>query len=447
MSTGDTSSITASLPDFAPKAKRAIFLFMAGAPSQIDLWDYKPKLSTMFDKDLPPSVINGQRLTGMTSGQARFPIAPTLFKFNQFGRSGTWVSELLPWTSKIVDDICLIKSVYTEQINHEPAITFIQTGNQNAGRACLGSWLSYGLGSLNENLPTFVVLTSKFSNKTNIQALSARLWSSGFLPSQHAGVALRGDGDPVLYLSNPCGVDCETRRMMLDSVDHLNSMAYDTINDPETEARISQYEMAFRMQSSVPELTDISKEPAITKALYGPDVTDPGTFSANCLLARRLVERGTRFVQVFHRGWDAHSKTPEVLRLQCKDIDQACYGLINDLKQRGMLEDTLVIWGGEFGRTVYSQGTLTETNYGRDHHPRCFTVWMAGAGIKPGTSYGVTDDFCYNILENPVHIRDMNATILNRFGIDANTFNYKFQGLDQRLVGVEKAKVVEDILT
>ena len=316
MSTGDTSSITASLPDFAPKAKRAIFLFMAGAPSQIDLWDYKPKLSTMFDKDLPPSVINGQRLTGMTSGQARFPIAPSLFKFNQFGRSGTWVSELLPWTSKIVDDICLIKSVYTEQINHEPAITFIQTGNQNAGRACLGSWLSYGLGSLNENLPTFVVLTSKFSNKTNIQALSARLWSSGFLPSQHAGVALRGDGDPVLYLSNPCGVDCETRRMMLDSVDHLNSMAYDAINDPETEARISQYEMAFRMQSSVPELTDISKEPAITKALYGPDVTDPGTFSANCLLARRLVERGTRFVQVFHRGWDAHSKTPEVLRLQ-----------------------------------------------------------------------------------------------------------------------------------
>jgi uncharacterized protein (DUF1501 family) len=447
ITTGDTQGITESLPSFAPKAKRAIFLFMAGAPSQIDLWDYKPRLVDMFDKDLPSSVINGQRLTGMTSGQARFPIAPSIFKFNQYGKSGTWVSELLPWTSKIVDDICLIKSVYTEQINHEPAITFIQTGNQNAGKACLGSWLSYGLGSLNENLPTFVVLTSKFSWKVNTQALSSRLWSSGFLPSQHSGVALRGAGDPVLYLSNPCGVDCDTRRMMLDSVGHLDSMEHDLIHDPETEARISQYEMAFRMQSSVPELTDISKEPEITKELYGPQVTDPGTFAANCLLARRLLERGTRFVQVFHRGWDVHSKAPEGLRAQCGDIDQGCYGLITDLKQRGMLEDTLVIWGGEFGRTVYSQGNLTRENYGRDHHPRCFTVWMAGAGIKPGFSYGATDDFCYNILENPVHIRDMNATILNRFGIDANSFNYKFQGLDQRLVGVEKASVVEDILT
>jgi len=447
MSTGDTSSLTASLPNFAPKAKRAIFLFMAGAPSQLDLWDYKPNLKAMFDKDLPASVINGQRLTGMTSGQARFPIAPTVFNFSQHGKSGTWVSELLPWTSKIVDDICLIKTIYTEQINHEPAITFIQTGNQNAGKASLGSWLSYGLGSLNENLPTFVVLTSKFSHKTNVQALSARLWSSGFLPSKHAGVALRGEGDPVLYLSNPCGIDCDTRRDMLDGVDALDGIEHDIIHDPETEARISQYEMAFRMQSSVPELTDISKEPAITRELYGPQVKEPGTFAANCLLGRRLLERGTRFVQIFHRGWDVHNNAPAGLRLQCGDIDQACYGLVTDLKQRGMLEDTLVIWGGEFGRTVYSQGTLTQTNYGRDHHPRCFTIWMAGAGVKPGISYGTTDDFCYNIVENPVHIRDMNATILNRFGIDANTFNYKFQGLDQRLVGVEHANVVDDILT
>ena len=447
MSTGDTSGVTAALPNFAPKAKRAIFLFMAGAPSQIDLWDYKPGLKAMFDKDLPNSVRGNQRLTGMTAGQSRFPIAPSVFNFSQHGRSGTWVSELLPWTSKIVDDICLIKSVYTEQINHEPAITFIQTGNQNAGKACLGSWLSYGLGSLNENLPTFVVLTSKFSWKKNNQALSARLWSSGFLPSQYSGVALRGEGDPVLYLSNPCGIDCDTRRDMLNSVDALNEMQHDVIHDPETEARISQYEMAFRMQSSVPELTDISQEPAITKALYGPQVTDPGTFAANCLLGRRLLERGTRFVQIFHRGWDVHSNAPAGLRAQCGDIDQACYGIVTDLKQRGMLEDTLVIWGGEFGRTVYSQGHLSESDYGRDHHPRCFTVWMAGAGVKQGISYGVTDDFCYNILENPVHIRDMNATILNRFGIDANTFNYKFQGLDQRLVGVERANVVDDILT
>lgn len=447
MSTGDTSGVTAALPNFAPKAKRAIFLFMAGAPSQIDLWDYKPGLKAMYDKDLPSSVRGNQRLTGMTAGQSRFPIAPSVFNFSQHGKSATWVSELLPWTSKIVDDICLIKSVYTEQINHEPAITFIQTGNQNAGKACLGSWLSYGLGSLNENLPTFVVLTSKFSWKKNNQALSARLWSSGFLPSQYSGVALRGEGDPVLYLSNPCGIDCDTRRDMLNSVDALNEMQHDIIHDPETEARISQFEMAFRMQSSVPELTDISQEPAITKALYGPQVNEPGTFAANCLLGRRLLERGTRFVQIFHRGWDLHSNTPEGLRAQCGDIDQACYGIVTDLKQRGMLEDTLVIWGGEFGRTVYSQGHLSETDYGRDHHPRCFTVWMAGAGVKPGISYGVTDDFCYNILENPVHIRDMNATILNRFGIDANTFNYKFQGLDQRLVGVEKATVVDDILT
>ncbi len=444
---GDTDAITAALPNFAPKAKRAIYLFMAGAPSQIDMWDYKPGLTARFDTDLPGSIRNGQRLTGMTANQTRFPVAPSIFKFAQHGKSGTWVSELLPWTAKVVDDLAIIKTVWTDAINHEPAITFIQTGNMNAGKPCLGSWVSYGLGTLNENLPTFVVLTSKFSNKKNTQALSARLWSSGFLPSQHAGVALRGSGDPVLYLSDPHGIDRETRRFMIDGVDALNELEQERVGDPEIEARISQYEMAFRMQASVPELTDISGESPETYDLYGPDVKEPGTFTSNCLLARRLVERGSRFVQIFHRGWDHHSDLPAELRLECADIDQACYGLITDLKQRGMLEDTLVIWGGEFGRTVYSQGKLTQTNYGRDHHPRCFTMWMAGAGIKAGTSYGITDDYCYNIVENPVHIRDLNATILNQFGIDAERFTFKFQGLDQRLIGPDSGtKVIKEIL-
>ncbi len=444
--TGDTTGLTAALPNFAPKAKRAIFLFMAGAPSQLDLWDYKPGLKAMFNKDLPDSVRNGQRLTGMTSGQSRFPLAPSIFEFKQFGKSGTWVSEVLPWTSQIVDDIALIKTVWTDAINHEPAITLIQTGNMNTGHPALGSWISYGLGSSNENLPTFVVMTSKFANKKNMQALSSRLWSAGFLPSEHAGCCLRGSGDPVLYITDPDGVDRSVRREMLDGVGAINTLEHERIGDPETETRITEYEMAFRMQTAVPELTDLSGEPASTYDLYGEDAREPGTFAANCLLARRMAERGVRFVQVFHRGWDQHSDLPASIRMQCADIDHGCYGLIKDLKQRGLLDDTLVIWGGEFGRTVYSQGKLTETDYGRDHHPRCFTMWMAGAGIKTGITYGVTDDFSYNILQDPVHIGDLNATILNQFGIDANHFAYKFQGLDQRLVGVVDKEVIKGIL-
>ena len=438
--------VAASLPNFFPKAKRAIYLFMAGAPSQIDMWDYKPALNAMFDKDLPDSVRRGQRLTGMTSGQARFPLAPSVFNFKQYGASSTWVSELLPWTAQVVDDLALIKTVWTEAINHEPAITYINTGNMNQGRPSLGAWIAYGLGTMNENLPTFVVLTSKFRTTSNVQAISSRLWSSGFLPSKYAGVAFRGAGDPVLYLSDPSGVDRETRRDMLDGLDKLNQIEQVRVGDPEIDTRISQYEMAFRMQTSVPELTDMGQESQATLDLYGPDVKEPGTFAANCLLARRMVERGVRFVQIYHRGWDQHSKLPQNLPNQCQDVDHGCFGLIRDLKQRGLLEDTLVIWGGEFGRTVYCQGKLTHNDYGRDHHPRCFTMWMAGAGIKPGVSYGTTDDFCYNIVENPVHIRDMNATILHQFGIDASQFNYRYQGLDQRLIGVEEAKVVRGIL-
>jgi hypothetical protein len=400
----------------------------------------------MFDKDLPDSVRKGQRLTGMTSGQARFPLAPSVFNFKQYGANGTWVSELLPYTAQVVDDLAIIKTVWTEAINHEPAITYINTGNMNQGRPSLGAWISYGLGSMNENLPTFVVLTSKFSATANIQALSSRLWSSGYLPAKYAGVALRGAGDPVLYLSDPDGVDRDTRRDMLDGLDQMNHIEQVRVGDPEIDARISQYEMAFRMQSSVPELTNMGEESQATLDLYGKDVKEPGTFAANCLLARRMVERGVRFVQVYHRGWDQHSKLPKNLAGQCSDVDQGCFGLIRDLKQRGLLEDTLVVWGGEFGRTVYCQGKLTHTDYGRDHHPRCFTMWMAGAGIKPGISYGVTDDFSYNILENPVHIRDLNATILHQFGIDASQFTYRYQGLEQRLIGVEEAKVVRGIL-
>jgi hypothetical protein len=444
--TGDTAGLSAALPHFAPKAKRAIYLFMAGAPSQLDLWDYKPGLTAMFDKDMPNSVRNGQRLTGMTSGQARFPLAPSVFNFKQFGKSGTWVSELLPWTSQIVDNIAVIKTVWTDAINHEPAISLIQTGNMNTGHPSLGAWLSYGLGSLNENLPTFVVMTSKFRNKRNTQALSSRLWSAGFLPMEHAGCCLRGAGDPILYLTDPDGVDRTTRRAMLDGVNSLNALESERVGDPEIQTRITEYEMAFRMQSAVPELTDFSNETEATYALYGEDSKEPGTFAANCLLARRMVERGVRFVQIFHRGWDQHTDLPESMRMQCADVDHGCYGLINDLKQRGLLEDTLVIWGGEFGRTVYCQGPLSHDNYGRDHHPRCFTMWMAGAGIKGGITYGTTDDFSYNIVDGPVHIRDLHETILNQFGIDGNRFAYKYQGLDQRLVGVIDANVVKGIL-
>src|SRR5262245_249524 len=431
---------------FAPKAKRAIYLFMSEGPSQMDMWDYKPRMDELFDKDLPQSVIGGQRLTTMTSGQARFPIAPSKYKFAQHGKAGTWVSELLPWTAKIVDELCVIRSVHTEAINHDPAINYVCTGHQLPGRPSLGAWLSYGLGSENANLPAFVVMTPSWTGRKEAQALFSRLWGSGLLPSKHQGVALRSQGDPVLFLSNPPGVSADGRRRMLDALAKLNQKQLDEVGDPETQARIAQYEMAFRMQSSVPDLMDFSKETKETLNLYGPDVNKPGTFAASCLLARRLTERGVRFVQLFHRGWDQHLVLPTDLPNQCRDVDQACFALITDLKRRGLLEDTLVVWGGEFGRTIYCQGKLTRDNYGRDHHPRCFTTWMAGGGIKPGIVYGETDDFSYNIVKDPVHIHDMNATILHCLGIDHKRLSVKFQGLDVRLTGVEDNWLVKAIL-
>ncbi len=437
----------AELPHFPPKAKRAIYLHMVGAPPQQDLFDYKPAMDKLFDKDLPESIRMGQRLTTMTSGQSRFPIAPSAFKFAQYGQSGAWMSELMPYTAKMVDEIAIIRSMNTEAINHEPAITFMQTGFMIAGKPCIGSWIAYGLGSMNRDLPTFVVLNATHSNpKANVQAISARLWSAGFLSSQYSGVALRSSGDPVLYINNPNGVEGAVRRRTLDALGEMNQLEYERTHDPETRARIEQYEMAFRMQASVPELTDLSKEPESVYQLYGEDARKGGTFANTALMARRLVERGVRFVQVYHRGWDVHGELPAVLPSQCKDVDQACWGLVQDLKQRGLLDETLVIWGGEFGRTVYSQGKLTSTNYGRDHHPRCFTIWMAGAGIKGGTVYGETDDFSYNITRDPVHVRDFQATLLHQFGIDHERFRFKYQGLDQRLTGVEKATVVKGIL-
>jgi uncharacterized protein (DUF1501 family) len=432
-------------PHAKPKAKRIISLFMSGAPSQLDMYDYKPKMDELFDTDLPDSIRQGQRLTTMTSGQKRFPIAPSKFKFAQHGESRAWVSELLPHTATMVDDLCFIKSMHTEAINHDPAITYIQTGSQIPGRPSLGAWLSYGLGAMNKNLPAFVVLHSSWTGRKSAQALYERLWGTGFLPSEHAGVALRSKGDPVLFLSNPPGVSGSTRRKMLDALAELNQQQFESIGDPEINTRIQQYEMAYRMQTSVPELTDFSTETQATLDMYGPEVHQPGTFSANCLLARRLVERDVRFVQIFIRGWDQHGNLPADITNQCHDVDQGSTALIQDLKQRGLLEDTLVVWGGEFGRTIYCQGGLTRENYGRDHHPRCFTIWMAGAGIKPGMTYGATDDFSYNITENPVHIHDLNATILNQLGINHKKLTYRFQGRDFRLTDVH-GNVVKDIL-
>jgi len=432
-------------PHFAPKAKRVIYLFMSGAPSQLDMFDYKPTMAEMFDKDLPESIRMGQRLTTMTSGQKRFPVAPSMFSFKQHGKSGAWVSELLPHTAKMVDDLAIVKTVHTEAINHDPAITYIQTGSQLPGRPSMGAWLSYGLGSLNRDLPAFVVLHSSWTGRKEAQALYSRLWGSGWLPSRHQGVSLRSKGDPVLYLSNPDGVSRDTRRTMLDGLAELNQQQYEEYGDPETLARIAQYEMAYRMQKSVPELMDFSGETEATLEMYGPDVKKPGTFAANCLLARRLAERDVRFTQVFIRGWDQHNNLPRDLTNQCRDVDQASHALVTDLKQRGLLDDTLVIWGGEFGRTIYCQGKLTKTNYGRDHHPRCFTVWMAGGGIKPGITYGETDDFSYNIVENPVHIHDLNATILHLLGIDHERLTFRYQGRDFRLTDVH-GKVVKDLL-
>ena len=425
---------------FAPKAKRVVYLFQSGAPSQIDMFDHKPELERLRGEDLPDSVRKGQRLTAMTATQSTFPIAPSMFSFRQHGASGTWISELLPHTARIVDRLCIIKSMHTEAINHDPAVTFFQTGAQLAGRPSIGAWISYGLGSENRDLPGFVVMVSAGSGR-NGQPLYDRLWGSGFLPTRYQGVKFRSTGDPVLYLSDPDGIDRSARRRFLDDLGQLNKIRYGDFADPEILTRISQYEMAFRMQSSVPELTDLSGEPESTFDLYGPDSRTPGTYAANCLLARRLLERDVRFVQLFHRGWDQHTDLPPQIRKQCADTDQASAALVLDLAQRGLLEDTLVVWGGEFGRTVYSQGKLTADNYGRDHHPRCFTMWMAGAGINPGTSIGTTDDFSYNITEEPVHVHDLHATILHLLGIDHEKLTFKYQGRNFRLTDVHGSLV------
>ncbi|MEP6662396.1 MAG: DUF1501 domain-containing protein [Verrucomicrobiota bacterium] len=445
-STGVFGSDQFVAPHFAPKAKQVIYLHMVGGPPQMDLYDYKPTMQDYYDKDLPESVRKGQRLTTMTSGQARFPIAPSKYKFAQHGKGGMWISELLPWTAKVADDMCFVRSMHTDAINHEPAICYMQTGNQITGRPCMGSWVSYGLGSLNKDLPTFVVLVAKPSNTEQIQAISGRLWSSGFLPGQHAGVSFRSAGDPILFLNNPAGVSADVRRKTLDGLKALNELNFRQVGDPETHTRIEQFELAFRMQSSVPDLTSTANEPDSTYQLYGDEAKKPGTFAQSALLARRMVERGVRFVQIYHNNWDTHANVTGRLPMQCKDVDQACYGLIQDLKQRGLLDSTLVIWGGEFGRTIYSQGGLTKDNYGRDHHPRCFTMWMAGGGSKGGTVYGETDDFSYNIAKDPVHIHDFHATVLRMLGIDHEKFTYRYQGLDQRLSGVEPARVVHQLL-
>ena len=419
------------------KAKRIIYLFMSGGPSHIDLFDYKPELKQYHGTELPDSVRNGQRITGMTSGQTTFPCVAPMFEFAQYGMSGRWLSELLPHTSKIVDDIAIVKSMHTEAINHDPAVTYIQTGHQQPGRPSLGSWLSYGIGSETAELPSFVVMVSQGSGNKTDQPLFSRLWGSGFIPSQHQGVRFRSGRDPVLYLSNPPGIDRESRREFLDELGELNRQAAEAFGDPEIETRIAQYEMAFRMQASVPDLTDLSSEPRHVLDSYGirDDGVDGG-FARNCLLARRMAERGVRFIQLMHRGWDQHGGLPKQIRGQCSDVDQPAAALVQDLKERGMLEDTLVIFGGEFGRTVYSQGTLTKDNHGRDHHGRCFSLWMAGGGIRPGIEYGRTDEFCYNILENPVHIHDFNATVLHCLGIDHTRLTYRFQGRDYRLTDV-----------
>ena len=434
-------------PHFRPRAKSIIYLHMNGGPSQIDLWDYKPRLREFFDKDLPPTVQGGQRLSTMTSGQTRFPVAPSKYKFEQKGQSGRWVNtDLLPYTSQIVDDIALMKGVHTNAINHDPACTFVMSGNEIPGRPSIGSWISYGLGSENNDLPSFVVFTPRFPEGSNGQAIYSRMWGSGFLPTKYGGVALRGTGDPVLYLPNPEGVSTTDRRTMLDTLGKLNARNFERLGDPEIHTRISQYEMAFRMQRSVPELTDLSSEPRSILDLYGPNVTKSGSYAHSALMARRLIERGVRVVQILHRGWDQHGDLPKQLGNQCKDTDQPTAALVIDLKQRGLLDDTLVVWGGEFGRTVYSQGTLTADNYGRDHHPRNFCMWMAGGGVKPGISHGETDDFSYNVVSNPVHVNDLNATILHCLGIEHLKFTHNFQGLDARLTGVEDARVVNEVL-
>ena len=443
--TAPSSGALSGLPHFTSKAKRVIYLFQSGAPSQMDLFEYKPKLQDLHATELPGSVRMGQRLTAMTATQDRFPIAASRFKFTRHGASGAWLSELLPHTARVADDLCFIKSMHTEAINHDPAITFFQTGAQLAGRPSIGAWLSYGLGNENSDLPAFVALVSNGSGNPNDQPLYDRLWGSGFLPTRYQGIKFRSAGEPVLFLSNPAGVDEGTRRRMLDDLAKLNAMQFEDLGDPEITTRIAQYELAYRMQTSVPELTDVSKEPQHIFDLYGPESKKPGTFAANCLLARRLAERGVRFIQLFHRGWDQHTNLPKQIVGQSRDTDQASAALITDLKQRGLLDDTLVVWGGEFGRTVYCQGRLTAEDYGRDHHPRCFTIWLAGGGIKPGISYGETDDYCYNIARDPVHVHDLHATILHCLGIDHEKLTFKFQGRHYRLTDVH-GEVVKGVL-
>jgi Protein of unknown function (DUF1501) len=441
----DREAASGGEPHFKPTAKRIIYLFQSGAPSQLDLFDYKPKLKDLFGQDLPDSVRRGQRLTGMTATQESFPVAPSKYKFRQRGKSGAWVSDLLPGTAAVADELCFIKSVHTEAINHDPAITFAQTGAQLAGRPSLGAWVAYGLGGEAKDLPAFVVLLSQGSGNPTDQPLYDRLWGSGFLPSRYQGVKFRSQGDPVLYLANPDGVSAANQRRLLDDLAELNGLKKAGVGDPEIATRTAQYEMAFRMQASVPDLVDLSKEPASAFELYGEDARKPGTFAANCLLARRLAERDVRFIQLYHRGWDQHTNLPKQIEGQCRDTDRASAALITDLKQRGLLKDTLVVWGGEFGRTVYCQGRLTADDYGRDHHPRCFTMWMAGGGVKPGLTYGETDDFSYNVVKDPVHVHDLNATILRCLGIDHLKLTFKYQGRYFRLTDVH-GEVVKGVL-
>lgn len=436
---------TSSPPHHAPRARSIIYLFMHGGPSQVDLFDHKPKLRGWHGQDLPPSVRGTQRLTGMTSGQSSLPVTASAFRFTQHGECGTWVSELLPHTAEVIDELCVVRSLTTEAINYDPAVTYLQTGHQQPGRPSFGAWVSYGLGRTNANLPAFVVLLSRGSAARPADPLYARLWGAEFLPSQHQGVQFRTDGEPVLFLKNPPGLSAESRRRMLDTLAELNQRRLEQLGDSEIETRIAQYETAFRMQTAVPELTDLSRESAATFDLYGPDARRPGSFAANCLLARRLVERGVRFLQLYHRGWDQHYDLPSDLRRQCGDVDQACAALIRDLKQRGLLDQTLVVWGGEFGRTVYCQGKLTPDNYGRDHHGRCFTIWLAGGGVRGGLTFGETDDFSFNVVRDPVHVHDLNATLLHNLGFDHTRLTFRFQGRDYRLTDVH-GRVVHEIL-
>jgi len=443
-SNAEGENLPLGIPHFAPKAKRVIYLFQNGAPSQQELFDYKPKLREMRGEEIPPSVRGNQRLTGMTAYQASFPLVGSFVDFKQYGQSGAWISDLLPHTAKIVDELCIVKSMYTEAINHDPALTFLQTGAQQGNRPSMGAWLSYGLGNLNDNLPCFTVLLSRGIG--NGQGVYSRLWTNGFLDSVHQGVQFSSGEDPVLYLSDPEGMERKDRRRMLDQLAKLNTMSYDEFGDPEIATKIQQYEMAYRMQTAIPDVLDVSKESDAMVKLYGPDCLIPGTYAANCLLARKLVENGVRFVQLYHQGWDQHGNLPFEITQQAKDVDQASAGLVIDLKQRGLLDDTLVIWGGEFGRTSYTQGRLTPDNYGRDHHPRCFTIWMAGGGVKPGIVYGDTDELGYNIAENPVHVHDFHATILHLLGLNHEKLTYKHQGRRYRLTDVS-GKVVSDIIS